>query len=194
MSFAFLPVIGCTQSPTIPEPPIPQGVSKDAIPKIVVRKEVISIDGRAISVSTSAPKDWLLVIGQARKDGEYMWDNLGMRIGSEAKDSYTGLPKVYEFYIFVKRSKNWESFAYRPGSSFRHDRPENTFPGYLEIDGVPIGSNMTLTEIQQWRKFLGLPELVLEPGTRTYYVYEKGVYTHEFTFEDDDKLTYVKFM
>lgn len=35
-------------------------------------------------------------------------------------------------------------------------RPENPFTGYLEVDGVPVGPNTTLGEVQARRKQLGL--------------------------------------
>ena len=50
-------------------------------------------------------------------------------------------------------------------------RPENAFRGYLEVDGMPIGPNMTLREIQARRKQLGLlPLRMLQVAGPGYYV------------------------
>ncbi len=47
--------------------------------------------------------------------------------------------------------------------------PERAFTGYLEVDGIPIGSNMSLKEIQAQRKRLGLEPLYQDSGPQ-YYV------------------------
>jgi hypothetical protein len=50
-------------------------------------------------------------------------------------------------------------------------KPENAFRGYLEVDGMPIGPNMTLREIQARRKQLGLlPLRVLQVAGQSFYV------------------------
>ena len=41
--------------------------------------------------------------------------------------------------------------------------PEHAFTGYLEVDGIPIGPNMSLKEIQARRKRLGLEPLYQDP-------------------------------
>lgn len=48
--------------------------------------------------------------------------------------------------------------------------PQHTFQGYLEVDGMPIDSSMTLREIQARRKQLGLPALqrISVGGARFY--------------------------
>lgn len=53
--------------------------------------------------------------------------------------------------------------------------PEHAFMGYLEVDGLPIGPNMSLKEIQARRKRLGLeplyenssPQIYLAPAAKT---------------------------
>ena len=47
--------------------------------------------------------------------------------------------------------------------------PEHAFTGYLEVDGIPIGPNMSLKEIQARRKRLGLEPLYQDSGPQ-YYV------------------------
>lgn len=50
-------------------------------------------------------------------------------------------------------------------------KPKNPFRGYLEVDGIPIGSKMTFAEVQARRKQLGLLPLAaapLDPGGRYY--------------------------
>lgn len=50
-------------------------------------------------------------------------------------------------------------------------QPENPFRGYLEVDGMPIGPNMTLREIQARRKQLGLlPLRMLQIAGPSFYV------------------------
>jgi hypothetical protein len=46
--------------------------------------------------------------------------------------------------------------------------PENPFSGYLEVDGVPIGANMSLKEIQARRKQQGLEPLYMDSGPQIY--------------------------
>ncbi len=46
--------------------------------------------------------------------------------------------------------------------------PEHAFAGYLEVDGVPIGPNMSLKEIQVRRKRLGLEPLYENSGPQIY--------------------------
>lgn len=53
--------------------------------------------------------------------------------------------------------------------------PEHAFAGYLEVDGLPIGPNMSLEEIQARRKRLGLeplyenssPQIYVAPAAKT---------------------------
>lgn len=53
--------------------------------------------------------------------------------------------------------------------------PEHAFTGYLEVDGLPIGPNMSLKEIQARRKRLGLeplyenssPQIYVAPAAKT---------------------------
>jgi hypothetical protein len=50
-------------------------------------------------------------------------------------------------------------------------KPQNAFRGYLEVDGMPIGPNMTLREIQARRKQLGLlPLRMLQVAGPSFYV------------------------
>lgn len=50
-------------------------------------------------------------------------------------------------------------------------KPEHTFRGYLEVDGMPVGPNMTLREIQARRRQLGLlPLRMLQVAGPRYYV------------------------
>ncbi|MGQ0599026.1 hypothetical protein [Aquabacterium sp.] len=51
--------------------------------------------------------------------------------------------------------------------------PEHAFAGYLEVDGLPIGPNMSLKEIQARRKRLGLEPLYQDSGPQ-YYVAPKA--------------------
>jgi len=46
--------------------------------------------------------------------------------------------------------------------------PENAFSGYLEVDGLPVGPNMSLKEIQARRKQLGLEPLYMDSGPQIY--------------------------
>lgn len=46
--------------------------------------------------------------------------------------------------------------------------PENAFSGYFEVDGIPIGSNMSLKEIQARRKQRGLEPLYMDSGPQIY--------------------------
>lgn len=46
--------------------------------------------------------------------------------------------------------------------------PQHAFAGYLEVDGVPIGPNMSLKEIQIRRKRLGLEPLYENSGPQIY--------------------------
>lgn len=46
--------------------------------------------------------------------------------------------------------------------------PEHAFAGYLEVDGLPIGPNMSLKEIQARRKRLGLEPLYENSGPQIY--------------------------
>lgn len=52
--------------------------------------------------------------------------------------------------------------------SMAGNTPENAFSGYLEVDGLPIGANMTLKEIQARRKQLGLEPLYMDSGPQMY--------------------------
>ena len=190
VGLALLPISACTQERPVAPPVLPLGVDKAATPKIVVSNVSLAVDGRVVFIRKSNQQDWLSILGQAREDDSlFNWDKWGLQLLVTERD---GKPWINDFSIYVRRSKHWESFAAVPGSSFLHERPENTFPGYLEIDGVPIGPNMTLTEIQQWRKFLGL--VPLEPSMGYYRTGEDGKWAQHYFFEDDDKLTYVKFM
>lgn len=46
--------------------------------------------------------------------------------------------------------------------------PEHAFAGYLEVDGIPIGPNMSLKEIQARRKRLGLQPLYMNSSPQIY--------------------------
>lgn len=46
--------------------------------------------------------------------------------------------------------------------------PEHSFSGYLEVDGIPIGPNMSLKEIQARRKRLGLQPLYMNSSPQIY--------------------------
>lgn len=46
--------------------------------------------------------------------------------------------------------------------------PEHAFSGYLEVDGMPIGPNMSLKEIQARRKRLGLQPLYMNSSPQIY--------------------------
>lgn len=46
--------------------------------------------------------------------------------------------------------------------------PEHSFSGYLEVDGIPIGLNMSLKEIQARRKRLGLQPLYMNSSPQIY--------------------------
>lgn len=50
-------------------------------------------------------------------------------------------------------------------------KPENAFRGFLEVDGMPIGPDMTLREIQARRKQLGLlPLRMLQVAGPSFYI------------------------
>ncbi|AWI52130.1 hypothetical protein DEH84_00700 [Aquabacterium olei] len=52
--------------------------------------------------------------------------------------------------------------------SMAGNTPENAFSGYFEVDGIPIGPNMSLKEIQSRRKQLGLELLYMDSGPQIY--------------------------
>ena len=185
----FLPLTGCTQE----RPPLPVGTTVDAVPKVVVTKEEIQIGQVTLVIRKSPPEIWVHALGERRKSNVLStWDALGMQISTDERDLKVNSPTVYQLYIYVRHSEFWQRTAIDSGGSFQHDRPIKTFSGYLEIDGVPIGPNMTLAEIQQWRKFLGLS--LLARNGDYYRTGEDGKWAQHYFFEDDDKLTYVKFM
>ncbi len=47
--------------------------------------------------------------------------------------------------------------------------PENTFKGYLEVDGIPLTGNMSLAEVQARRKQAGLKPLRVDPNSGSPY-------------------------
>jgi hypothetical protein len=54
------------------------------------------------------------------------------------------------------------------GCTMAGKNPEHAFTGYLEVDGMPIGPNMSLKEIQARRKRLGLQPLYENSGPQIY--------------------------
>ncbi len=58
--------------------------------------------------------------------------------------------------------------------------PEHAFSGYLEVDGMPIGPNMSLKEVQAQRKRLGLQPLYMNSSPQIYLALK-----HKTGFEAD---------
>lgn len=64
--------------------------------------------------------------------------------------------------------------------SMAGNTPENAFAGYLEVDGMPIGPNMSLAEIQARRKKSGLQPLYMNSSPLIYQAPK-----HKTGFESD---------
>lgn len=64
--------------------------------------------------------------------------------------------------------------------SMAGNTPENAFSGYFEVDGIPIGPNMSLKEIQARRKQLGLQPLYMNSSPQIYLAPK-----HKTGFESD---------
>ncbi len=58
--------------------------------------------------------------------------------------------------------------------------PEHAFSGYLEVDSMPIGPNMSLKEVQAQRKRLGLQPLYMNSSPQIYLALK-----HKTGFEAD---------
>lgn len=77
------------------------------------------------------------------------------------------MDQVEKEHGFPRNEAAREELVHEP-CSMAGKTPENAFSGYLEVDGLPIGSNMSLKEIQARRKQHGLEPLYMDSGPQIY--------------------------
>lgn len=99
-----------------------------------------------------------------RKECDELWrkrHEVSVKMSLESLDNFekkNGFPRDE-----MARREVLDSQCTMPGKT-----PEHAFSGYLEVDGIPIGPNMSLKEIQARRKRLGQQPLYMNSSPQIY--------------------------
>jgi len=121
-------------------------VAKGAKPEIIIRDELIFINGKNIALGHSL-KRWLSAIPEAPRCTSQkneltlcIWDNLGIKIGTSTK--HPNIAKFVDITLNVEPADPY--FPDRPNVF----APKKAFPGYLELDGYGIDAQTKFYEIR----------------------------------------------
>ena len=186
---ASLPLLACSQETL----PLPEGVNPEALPRIIVKGEHIEINGKVLQLGVRDKevwKPWAEALGPVVFDDAGFavtrWGGQGVSLGLGEREK---LQYSNSLTIFLRRGR-WFFWG---EEALRGVNPNyQPFSGYLEIDGIPIGPNMSREDLQQRRRKLGLPPL--KPDWEGYSVYEPNKWTQYYYFSGKGILEAVQFL
>lgn len=131
----------------------PRHIPTNGGPQILVAASKITFDGEPLQLQGDFG-DWVEVLGpdyrswtpsdNVTRVGTYIWDDLGILVSLDWQGKQT--VKGFEVSFTFKESSVADPENYVPGTG---PFPSGTFPGYLEVGGVPIDAESTVREVNR---------------------------------------------